>query len=948
MCGANMSVHAPLQRCIFLAACFTIAMPCHGNDPPASNESESKEEVIDEIVVTGSRIKRRDFITPSPLITIDEEDIALSGQSTIEETLNQMPQVLPNDGRTANDGFAAAQVNLRGLGPGRTLVLLNGRRVATSGILGAVDLNSIPQFLVERVEIISGGTSAVYGSDAIAGVVNIITRDDYSGFDIETGISMAEKGDAESYDLNVAYGHDFSNGLGNVTFYASMLERKPLFDSDRGHSRIPYRDDWEGSVIESGSYRVPEAYISWPAADFGDGPVQVTFNPDGTPREFIFSEDKFNSRYSTYLQVPLDRHALGVMAHYDLTQKYEAYIEAGLSRKELVRHYPPTFASNYVGINLDNPVLAPETRQLFADNYVCPWSDSFACFWLDKRLLELGPRMLDYEKDDLRVVAGIRGEISDGWEIDGWVTYTRHSMLQHWRNPASKSRFQQGLLVDPVTGECFDPSGGCVALNVFGEGNLSPEGVGFVRHKDLLDVTERRHKLASVFITGSPVDTWAGPLDMALGVEWRSDETYWNSDDELNFDDTFTFTGGQSLTGTEEVFEFYAEAVIPLASNFPGAEYLGLEVGGRYSDYDYSGGVWTYKAGGEWQPVTGLHIRTMHQRSIKAPNSAELFTEPGSDMWWFYPDPCSASADPIGNGIQEKCIIQGLPANEVGVWVATDGYPVNYRFGGNLELKPEVAETWTVGAVISPESISNWTFAIDYFELELTGAIGNVDSTSICFDSANTGHLFCDNITRDASFNVAEVANFNGNRGVLETTAIDTQIRYQSDLPDFMSFRGYSADISLSAYWTRMLSNREQLYAVTTVIECAGFFGDPCGARANTYPENRITGNVHYNSGPLGLHLNARWIEGTDNAAPFRSDFSDDAVLAIPSIGDELYLDFGLSYSFGESYFARLVVNNLLNNGPPQMADQAWAHNTDAGLYDAFGRSYQLTLSAHF
>ena len=946
VCRVRWASHFPL-----LTLCIALASQCNAQAFDASSDADLADDVIDEIIVTGSRIKRRDFNTPSPLITISEEDIALSGQPTIEETLNQMPQIIPWDGRTANNGFGAADVNLRGLGPGRTLVLLNGRRVAPSGTGNSVDLNSIPQSLIKRVEIISGGTSAVYGSDAIAGVVNFITRDEYSGFDIETGISMTEEGDADSYDVSLAYGHDFASGRGNVTVYANSIERKSLFDADREHSRIPFQDDWAGNLIEAGSPLTPEGNIWWPKVDLGNGPGNVTFNADGTPREYVHSDGQYNDSYTTYLQVPLDREAVGLMAHYDLTERFEGYVEAGFSHKELVLHYSPTYFNGFAGTNLDNPLLTPEARQLFADNYAAfcpPGFPGFACFNLGKRLPELGPRSIDYERDDLRAVAGVRGELSDNWEIDGWITYTRHSISQYFRNPASLSRFQQGLLVDPVTGECFDPTGGCVPVNVFGEGNLSSEAVVFIRYDDFENITERTHKLASLFVTGSPIDTWAGPLGVAVGAEWRSDETFWKTDEALLSGDVMAYVGGQTVDGTEEVVELYAEAVIPLASESAWAEYLGLEVGGRYSDYDYSGGVWTYKAGGEWQPMTSLRLRAMYQRSIRAPNSADLFTEPGNNVGTFVPDPCSASADPIGNGIEDKCIVQGLPADEVGIWEADWGYPVNYRWGGNLELRPEVAETWTVGAVIAPEFLSNWTFAIDYFELELTGAIGNINSIAICFDATNSGNLFCDNITRDSSGNVSDVANMSGNRGLLETTAIDTQIHYQSELPDFLAFRGHSADMSVSVYWTRMLTNREQEYATTQIVECAGYFGDPCGANGNTRPKDRVTSNIHYGSGPLGMHMNLRWIAGTDNAASFRPDFVGDPELAIPEIGDEFYVDVGLSYLFGENYSTRLGINNLLNNGPPQMADYAYAHNTDTGLYDIFGRSYHLMLSAHF
>jgi len=953
----------PLILLVVILA-LSITLPCQAQDVTSDVAPAVDVDVIDEILVTGSRIKRRDFNTPSPLTTISNEDIAFTGQATIEETLNQMPQVLPEFGRTSNNptlgnnpGIGGAGVDLRGFGPNRSLVLLNGRRVAPSSTGNGVDLNNIPQFLIDRVEIITGGTSTVYGSDAIAGVVNFITKEDYSGFGIETGISMAAPGDAETYDLNLAYGHNFANGRGNVTVYANMLERKPLFAADREFTRIPYWDDWaEGILVEGGSSRTSEGVIVSPLVDLGNGPDWVTFNPQGTPRAFIDPDDWYNYAPVNYLQIPLTRSAVGVMGNYDLTDRFEGYLEASFIRNEPAQNLAPVPADLFAEINLDNPLLTPETGQLFADNYSC--DPNLACFVFRKRLLEMGPRLIEHERDYSRIVAGFRGELWRGWDIDGWVTYTKASSLETLRNDASESRMLQGLLVDPVSNECFDPTGGCVPLNIFGEGNLSPEGVEFIRFADFANVTERTQKLASVFVTGSPIDTWAGPLDMAVGVEWRSDDTYFKADDALFTGDTLGYGGLSPVNGTEEVFEIYTEAVIPLASNSTWADYLGLEVGARYSEYKRAGGVWTYKAGGEWQPIEGLRLRAMRQHSVRAPNSGELFEEQRTDIGsyvWADPseDPCSASADPVGNGNVEKCSLQGLPADQIGIFEATIQYPVDYIAGGNPDLVPEVGETWTLGAVISPESLSNWTFAIDYFALEAADTIGSIFPAFICFDSINTANVFCENIKRDPiDFNIAEITELTSNRGVLETTGVDTQIQYATDLPDFLGLGNQSANISVNVYWTHMLTNEVQENPATQIYDCAGRFGAPCDTdeRASTYSRNRVTSNIHYASGQLGLHLTWRWIDGSDNGVVLLPAYilGYDPNPAITAVGDEHYLDLGLAYEFSDHFTARFGVNNLLDNDPPQMADNVWDNNTDAGLYDVFGRSYYLTLSAHF
>jgi iron complex outermembrane receptor protein len=909
------------------------------------------EYFLEEVIVTGTRIARRDFNTPSPLTTIDSDVIAFAVQPTLEDTLNQMPQVFPSFGRASNNpGGGVATVDLRGFGTGRSLVLLNSRRVAPSDTGNEVDLNNIPRLLIQRVEIITGGTSTVYGSDAIAGVVNFITKSDYTGFGVEAGFSITEEGDGKTYDLSLAYGHDFSNGHGNITFYANWLERKPLFAGARESTRVAYFDDWEGNLVEGGSSRTPAGRVNSPSADLGDGPVQVTFNPDGTPREFISPDDLYNYQPVNYLQIPLTRYAVGAMGHYDLSPDFEGYFEASFIRNESSNNLAAVPAQLFLEINLDNPVLVPEAQQLFTDYYSC--APNLACISFSRRLLEVGPRIVDFERDYSRVLAGFRGELGKGWDIDAWITYTDFSAVYYLRNDVSRSRFLQGMVVDSLTNECYDPSGGCVPLNVFGEGNLSAEGADFIRFTAFENVTERTNKLASVFVTGSPFEIWAGPLDIALGMEWRSDDTHFESDDALFTGDALGYGGFAPVDGVDKVFEIYGEALVPLLSGKAWVQNLDLEIGGRYSNYKLAGSVWTYKAGISWQVFDGLNLRAMHQRSVRAPNSAELFEEQGKGEWVFVGnnslDPCSASSDPVGNGNVEKCIIQGLAEDQIGIFEAIPFYPVDFFWGGNPDLVPEVGKTWTVGSVITPTSLPNWQFTVDYFYLEVTDTIGEIESDLICFDPLNTGNVFCENLKRDASGNVFEISDLTSNRGLLETSGIDTQVQYQTDLPGWTAFQDYSASLMVNVYWTHVFSFKNQENPATEILECAGYFGWPCQYRS--YPANRVTTNFTYTSGPLELYLSWRWIDGMKNAAPKRSAIFGvpDPDLAVPVVKEKHYLDVGSAYTFRDRYQLRFIVSNLLGTKPPQMADQSWSNNTDEGLYDVFGRSYRVTLSAQF
>jgi iron complex outermembrane receptor protein len=309
----------------------------------------------------------------------------------------------------------------------------------------------------------------------------------------------------------------------------------------------------------------------------------------------------------------------------------------------------------------------------------------------------------------------------------------------------------------------------------------------------------------------------------------------------------------------------------------------------------------------------------MYQHAVRAPNIEELFTTQVTSLQIFnQADPCSASQDPAGSGNAEKCIAQGIPANQIGVFQATPQYPAYYTTGGNPALEPESSDTFTAGVVITPAAIPGLTIAVDYFDIEITDTIGGINTLNICFDSLNTAGVFCDNIQRDASLNIAEVLELTSNRGVLGTSGIDTQFQYTAELPPSMAMIDGAARININAIWTHMMSIESQENLVTAVLDTAGYFGYPCRADifGGTCPVNRLTSNFDYTSGPL----------------------------ALPTVSSYSYFDLGFGWHFSDSILARFGINNLLDKKPPQMADNIWSNGTDDGMYDVFGRTYFLSL----
>lgn len=917
--------------------------------------SDAAHDAIEEIVVTGSRLVRRDFVAPSPISTIERETILGSGQPTLEAALNNLPQVQPSDGRaTNNGGDGTSKIDLRGIGAGRTLVLLNGRRIAPAGIGSAVDINTLPGILVQRVEVITGGATIVYGSDAIAGVVNFITRDDFDGFGLETSYYATERGDSDVFDLNLTLGHNFDNG--NVTVFGAYLDREPTFQAERSFSARALSDDWfSGMLVPGGSPTTPAGAMSFPRVDFGNGPARTTWDPNGDPREFIEPDDLYDFAPVNYLQVPLQRYSAGVLFDYSVADNAEFYSELTYTHNEAVQSLAPTGTFGAaVQINTDNPVLTPANQQFLAANAI-PLGPGRVGLGLSRRLLELGPRIIDGEKDYTRFLARLRGELTASWDYDVWVSFTKGDETSLERNDGSFSRLQQGLLVDPATGACFDPSNGCVPLNLFGEGNLSEAGADFIRAAPYRTTVDREQTLVSAFVRGKPFGLPAGEVATAIGVEWREDSGDLVADEALFSGDTLGFRADSNVVGTESVAEVYAEALLPVLSDVTMARYLGLELGGRLSSYDKAGELETWKVGADWEPFQGVRFRTMFQRSARAPNLREAFLqafdEPGFVVF-FEPreDPCSASADPQGNGLTDVCIAQGIPPGQIGVFEAAVAAPVTFTFGGNPDLAPEIAETFTAGVVVS--TADSWTFAIDYFEIDVEDTIGRSDPMFVCWDPANTGRVTCDGIRRDpVTFDINAVDQTNANLGKLRTKGIDTQFEFGTELSGWPALGAGSAELDVGVVWTHVTENSIQGDPASTVIECVGKFGVACDVFGNdaVFPQNRVTTNMTWSAADWRAMLAWRWIEGTDTSAREAAEIfgvpAQFITPAIESISSKSYVDLSVSYDVGPNLTLGLTVANLLDEDPPIIADNGGQANTDTEMYDVFGRAYTLRLA---
>ena len=919
----------------------------------AEQEPAIDDDRLEEVVVTGSRIARRDFSAPSPIVTLDAAELKLAGTTNVEDMLNTLPQVFGGLGRTTNFYGSTASINLRGLGSRRTMVMLNGRRFAASAISGAVDVNNIPAALIERVEIVTGGASAVYGSDAVVGVVNFIVNDEFDGLEVNAQYEITHESDGEVFDLSLSAGTQFAGGRGHISGFFNYNERHSLLGGDREFTSVVISDDTEtGELVIDGSSAVPETAILFPDTIIDGTPVRrVLFNQDGTLRPADFPADLYNFAPANYLQVPLERYVAATFVKFDFNSSLRGEFEALYARNEVSQQFAPSPVSFFGLATIDSPFLPAETQQVFRNSFD-PDGDGLAEFFLRRRMEEVAPRRFEDTRDVLRILAGFDGEFTDTWEWQAYYSYTDTDVDPLVLNAVSQSGFEQALLIDPLTGGCLDPSNGCVPANIYGAGNVSQEAADFLRFGTIEHEEKVKEQVASAVVTG---DFWrlpAGPLGIAAGLEWRRLEAILFPDPASLTNDIVGSRGFQPAIGATEVSEIFAEVLVPLASDKQFAKYLAVEGGARRSDYNTAGTVETWKLGAEWVPIEGLRFHAMYQQAIRAPNILEIFEVPSESLGLgFGPavDLCSASRDPVGNDLVDVCVAQGLDPALVGIFEASDSDFVTRFGGGNPDLTPEESRSITTGFVIQPTNIDGLSVSLDYFDIEISDAILRIDAGALaaCFALKDPNSNLCTGYVRNASGSISEIHNFPRNVAIQKSEGIDLQLHYSLDTPSLALFEG-TANFDLSVNGTWYLTNGSQTTPITPFFDCAGYFGFTCAfSNFGVLPEFKMTTRLTYSSGPLHTSLRWRWIDGMKNSEPFFTALFDlpDPVLAIPEIGSKSYIDLSGTYEFSENVLVYGGVNNLLNADPPLLAGAAPNHNTDPTTFDVIGRRYFLGLT---
>jgi len=921
----------------------------------------------DEIVVTGSRIKKKDFTSNSPVATVDAVQFQSTGTINTESLLNTLPQTVPGLDRTSNNpGNGSATVDLRGLGANRTLVLVNGTRMVPFGQNGVVDLNTIPTSLIKNVEVLTGGASSVYGSDAVAGVVNFIYKDDFEGVEVNTGYQISEKGDGEIFNTDLTVGANFDNGRGNVVLNVSYTDRSAVFQGDREFSNVALFDNAAGTGLEpGGSSGIPGLAFNCGGCLFGGAETgRVAFDSNGVARPFIFDgqvNDFYNYAPVNFLQLPQERITMTTLGQYEINEHAEVYARASFSSNKVDSELAPTPIFQNTSFTLDgNPFIDPASQAIISagigDGVDTDGDgiDDTASVLLRRRLVEVGPRQTKDDNQAYQVTAGVRGAINDTWDYDVYFQEGRTLRAQAQNGNVNRARFNQALLLatDAAGNVILDANGnpscssgaangatvGCAPLNIFGAGNISENAAAFLRTAVAARATFEQTVIGANF-TGDFGDMsfTDDSIGVAFGFEYIENEAAFNPSQDLAAGTIAGFNGSPPSGGVYDVYSAYGEMSVPLISGMSFAENVTLDLAGRVSDFSTAGTKYNYKIGGEWQVNDQLRFRGNYNTAVRAPNIGELFAPVGQNFPGAQ-DPCSSAGAPVSAAVAAICVATGVPAGTVGSnTIDTVSGQVQTLGGGNAALDVETARTITFGAVMNPSFIDGLQLSVDYYDIVIEDAIaafggGANNVLSICYDPTSAlggaGSPFCNVVNRRADGSINFISLQSQNVAQTSVAGIDIQASYGFDTADMMGSDWGRVDFNYLG--TYNMENDFFAFDGADVIDCDGQFGVDCGEPDPTY-RHRLTGK--WSKGNLRAQTVWRMVGAVDD---------DD--LATTYVVDRIkahhYFDSSITWDATDAVQLTFGINNALDQKPPVIGDNDEQANTYPATYDVYGRTF--------
>ena len=976
------------------------------DDEPASTlppeAAEPADDVTDTIVVTGSRIPRRNLTAVSPVTVVGKDEVVFQGVQSVEELLNRLPQIAPSQGLfTSNGATGTATVDLRSLGPARTLVLVNGRRLAPGDpFIPDPDVNLIPPTLIQRVEVLTGGATSVYGSDAVSGVVNFILDTRLDGFRVdgqasvfqhnnrdESGIGEAldqrgfthPKGntvDAGRQSINVAYGTSFFDEKAHLTVYGGYLKTSELRQDKRDYSAcaVDLRADYE-TLFCTGSP------VSYPGTFFTNFAAMTV--DEG--RTFRFGVVPFNFAPWNFYQRSGRRWTGGGFADVEISDAITPYVEVMyLNDRTLAQVAPSGNFQNTRDINCDSPLMSEQQRGLvcFDGNFVgqrllpigdddfvivgepTPFIDPVTGstyfrgnLAVGRRAVETGGRQSDIRHKTLRLVGGLKGNPIRGISYDASYLYGRAKLDTQALNFFSNSRMARALdvITDPASGQPVcrsvltgeDPD--CVPWDIFAIGAVSPEATAYLS----IPATATGQVKEQVANINATVDLgewdirspWSHEApSFNAGAEYRKDQLDYVPDEISQSGDLGGAGQNPEVHGSTKVKELFAEAQIPIVTDRL-VKRLAFELGYRLSwysagDSDFS--TDSYKIALDLTAVTGVRLRASQQRAVRAPSIIELFSPPTGDF--FFEDLCAGSSP---KATVEQCALTGLSPAQYGQVIpipeesGIDAY--NATFAGNLDLQPEIAKTRTAGLVLEPAFLRGFTATIDWWEIRLEEAVEYVVGDTIMANCIGTADpVFCERIHRDANGSLwLSPEGFIDTRlfniGSLKLQGIDIGINYRRDL-------GRIGSVTLGfngSYLDKYIVDNGGL---SESFDCAGRYGFDC---FDPIPEWRHTARLTW-EGRQGISVSLNWRYTSELS--YRP-FPDEVPLVPLKIPAQSFFDLAAVFSLEPHYALRLGVNNIFDREPPltlPCVSFACNGNTFPQWYDALGRNFFAGFTLNF
>jgi outer membrane receptor protein involved in Fe transport len=976
---------------------------------PAYAQDEATD--VDVVVVTGSRIPQPNLTTTSPVNTISSADVKLQGSTRVEDVVNNLPQTFATQGSTVSNGSTGtAAVSLRGLGTNpangagaqRTMVLINGRRLgAGDPSIPVPDLNFIPGAMVDRIDVVTGGASAVYGADAVAGVVNFIMKKDFEGLQIDAnygiyqhsnddsrvqGIIAAraatnaqfrlppdEVWEGEQKDVNIMIGASSPDGKGNVTAYMGFRHIDSILQSQYDYSACALSTTLLDCGGSSTSY--PGRFI----AAGGKGTSYTIKDAAGNLRNYSGATDAFNFGPYNYFQRPDERYTFGAFAHYQAHEKIDVYSELMFMDDRTIAQIAPSgIFLQTQSVNCDNPFLSADASTKLCDPTFVPDQDpatpgAQACpvdvnpapgyqgtcnarISIGRRNIEGGGRQDDRQHSNFRVVLGARGDLSDTWAYDVYGQYNQSNLAEVYKEDFSLSRTARALQVRNVGGvpTCIsvidgtDPT--CVPYNIFQLGGVTQAALDYVStpgfQKAVVSET-----IVSGSMTGhlgdygikSPAAT--DGVDVALGVEYRREALDFQTDVEMQTGDLAGRGGATpSVTGAYNVMELFGEARIPLVQDADFAKDLSLNVGYRWSEYNKAGNTNTYKVEGNWSPTDDIRFRASYNRAVRAPNIIELFAPAAVGLDGTV-DPCAGAAPAF---TLAQCQNQGVTAGQYGGILANPAGQYNGLLGGNPNLEPEEADTYTYGFVLTPAFLPGFNLTVDYFDIKVSNVIGPIGANNIITQCGAGDAASCALIHRQPGTGSlwldpsGFITDINVNAGELSTKGVDIQANYRLGLDAFGMEEYGSLDLNLIGTW---LQDFTIPVGSAATQDCTGQYGPQCGTpRPEWRHKFRATWNTPWD---VKASLTWRYIAEV-TADPGHAGGPLDATL-----GSRNYFDLAATWRFSDTYEFRAGINNVLDKDPPLIGSGNLANgyingNTAPQVYDALGRFIFFGVTANF